>query len=1217
MEKLTFEGLQPEILLSQSWLADFADAYAEVLNDCIRWPAYQIETIRSVTEHSDPQIIKQSLTQIGFNLPYDFIQHNYPLLAASVPQLALYSERSGTEDYTKLIQFVLGRSITTAELYTEDYKSFYTEPHGPLQIEGGTWFKTTHIELGMQLLGQDSRLAVPRGQTLKDRFLEMFYEFAPWSIVVENFYFHVDMTAKLYLTGCVFKHPTRYIDIGDKAYVLSSIRIEGPREVSEATEEHYRVIGVYQMGDAPTVIETRHPRKPILAKARFVNGTLEVFDERVLDYGNQSVVLELGVGEFGVVISPVGAGEITFFDMGANLEGGWGGATWAEGDIGTEFGPITVQRTNGGVTSDWYLYRTDFEELGLVEFSLTFEHADYRYDDVTQETTPGTGVSDVREVELYDASWSSNRPGLITLDNGRAAFGNVSFDTNAVIYASINGHSASASILVRNDLDRITSLEIIGDDEILAGESAQYNVIAHTVGGDEPINLPITCISPHCTVDSNVVSVNRLEQDALLVLSTELKTSFGKIKASKRVLGQYRDFSLHVTGLRLFGPDVVDEDAVTYVECWADYSDGSSAKVLADWASSCGAIFVEPDGRLVAGKTEATIPVRIAAHYQDKGIVYTATHDLEFRVRVVSITALEIQGNSQVIEETNYRFIAVATFSDGTRGVVDADWTTTHFSIDEQGTLYVGQVGVNPVNLTIKANVDGYTARKDLVAIDTPVTLLSISINGPDNIKEGTSGHYQAFARYSNGRELLIEPEWSLRNNVSWASIDQNGTLTFASPQEGIVEIIATYRFGGRLYTQGRPVVLIPKTKIIRGLVVSGPSTVYEHERVMLTATAIYSDGSIETVDPVWSVQSSDPLNAPDVAADIVSPGLLQGRAVDEDTKVIAVARYFREIVDFELTVLHRTRYSPDVPVSSRIIGPAAFNAAVQGSYAQAVIFEECPNELLVSSTWSIDTDPSVAIITDAGFVRSVNGRSVTATITATYECGNFTLVDSMLINIIGQEDVLHSLEISGPDSIIGEQFTLYQAYLRRVGSTETERVIAEWSIVPQDGRVIVNAEGQVYALDASETFTFTLKAVYKEGFETVTASKDITVLRNAMPVCGVGPIGIRNDPEIANFLTTEISTNRVQQFTLHAEPGQYMYVCYPVALGLAQFRDLASDFIGGWDGATWPDDGTVGEIYGPLTVQRTINGVTSSWYLYRTDFDGIGTFTYELTLGN
>ena len=77
------------------------------------------------------------------------------------------------------------------------------------------------------------------------------------------------------------------------------------------------------------------------------------------------------------------------------------------------------------------------------------------------------------------------------------------------------------------------------------------------------------------------------------------------------------------------------------------------------------------------------------------------------------------------------------------------------------------------------------------------------------------------------------------------------------------------------------------------------------------------------------------------------------------------------------------------------------------------------------------------------------------------------------------------------------------------------------------------------------------------------------------------------------------------------------MYLCYPVALGLAQFRDLASDFIGGWDGATWPDDGTVGEVYGPLTVQRTINGVTSSWYLYRTDFDGIGTFTYELTLGN
>lgn len=1216
MEKLSFDGLQPEIFFGQAMIEDFAKAYAEVLNDNIRWPAYQLETIRSITNESDPQVIKQTLNQLGFNLPYDFIKHNYALLASATQQLALYSERSGTEDYTKLMSFILGRSIDTVSLYTEDYKSFYTQPHGPLQIEGGTWYKTTQIELGMQLLGTDSSLAIPRGKTLKDRFLEMFFEFAPWSIVVESFHFNVDIKASLHISGCVFRHPKRYIDIGDNAYALSNLRIEGPAEVSEHSSGEYRVIGTYTMGTAPIVTETRFPRKPVLAKAKFVGETLTLIDEVQLQYGPQSIVLELGAGEFGVLLSPVGAGEVTFFDMGANLEGGWGGASWPKDDIGTSFGPVVLKRTNGGVESDWNMYRTDFDDLGTVEFGLSFA-VDFRYDDVVTETGPSTGVSDSIEIQIYDVQWSSNRPGLITIENGYAHFGGVGYDTQAMLYASYQGRSGSYAINVRNDLDKVRRIEIVGPEEITAGETGQYHVIAHTDDGEEATDLLISCINPSCTVQGNEIHVNRIEQDESVAVSAELKTSFGSIRTSRLVLAKYRDFNIHVTGLRVTGAPVVDEDAVTMLECWADYSDGSSQKVLAEWKSSCGAIYVTPEGRLSAGKTESTIFVDITAYHQFKDTVFSATHKLKFVAREVSIARLEIQGNNQVVSEQEYRYVTVATFSDGSRGVVEADWTSTRYSINDQGTLFVGTVGNVPVNLTLKASVDGVTAQKDLVAIDTPITLLSIAVNGPDNVREGTSGQYQSFARYSNGREVVIQPEWSLRVPVNWATITQDGTLNFTSPKEGIVEIVATYRFAGRVYTQGRPVVLIPNTRIIKGLLLSGPSTVLEHQRVLLTATAVYSDGSIEVVNPMWTVQSSDPLNYPEVAADIVSPGLLQGRAVDEDTKVIAVARYFKEVADFELTVQHRVQYSPDVPINSRIIGPAAFSADVQGSYAQAITFEECPNELLVSSTWAIDTDPSVAIITAAGFVRSINGRSVTATITATYECGNRTVVDSLLINIIGQEDTLADLYIAGPDSIIGEQFTLYQAMLTRVGETKPEPALVAWSIVPQDGRVIVNAEGQVYALDATETFTFTLKAVYVEGFETLTAYKDVTVLRNAMPSYGLGLIGIRNDPRIGESLTNDLTTQRVQRFTLTAAPGEYMYVCYPVALGLAVFRDTATDFIGGWDGATWPDDGSVGTQYGPLTVERTINGVTSSWYLYRTDFDGIGTFEYEITFGN
>ncbi len=570
-----------------------------------------------------------------------------------------------------------------------------------------------------------------------------------------------------------------------------------------------------------------------------------------------------------------------------------------------------------------------------------------------------------------------------------------------------------------------------------------------------------------------------------------------------------------------------------------------------------------------------------------------------------------------MIENSRYRFAVQARFSDGRVGTVDADWSTTKYRIDDRGILEVGSVGTTPVNLTITAIVNGRKAIKQVVAIDTPVTLDNVLVIGPDNLHEGEIGKFTAFAHYSNGRDVEINPVWSLRGNPSWATIDQEGLFRFTAPQQGSIDVIATHRISGRVYEQGKPVVLIPTVRLISGLLINGPDSVVDGERIVLTATAVYNDGSMETVSPVWDVQSADPLNDPEPMADIVSPGVLQGRAVEIDTGVVAIARYFKEIAEFQITVKPFVRNSPDKPVSSRIIGPPTFYADVEGSYAQAIVFEECAAELLVSSDWTIDVEPTVAVISDAGYVRSINGKSVTATITATYVCGNYTVVDSMVINIIGQSDQLLGLEIKGPDTVIGDQLTLYTAELTRSGVPLPEVVQPqEWSIVAPDGRVTINGAGQVFVVDATQSFSFIVKAVYLEGFERIEALKEVSVLKDARPIIGVGPIGIRNDPDIANTLTTELpGIQSGQRFTLSAPLGSYMYMCYPTSLGLASFRDVASNFEGGWDGASWPNDGSVGEEYGPIVVQRTNElGVSSNWYLYRTDFDGNGTMTYEVT---
>lgn len=1207
MKELSFHGLQPDIFFGQEWFTDLADSYAKVLNDNIRYPAYQLENLRSVEMLNDPVVSKQTLMQYGFDLPLDFIAHNYQNLVGALPYLQRYAERSGTKDYTRLMSFVLGRDVTATPLYSADYESFYTKPHGALQVEGGDWYKTTHVELGMQLVPGDTHLKIPRNTKLRDRFLSAFYEFAPWSVVVNEFYFKISVKADLYLSGCVFKHPKRYISVGDSIYKLTELRIDGPINVSEQTSEQYNAMGIYTSGAEGN----RTPRKPVLAKARFVNGVLQVFDEQVLEYGEQVIELTLGAGEYGVLYTPQQSVSATFTDLGTNLEGAWDGASWPQDDVGTEMGPVVVQRTQAGVTSNWLMYRTDWDDLGSIAFNVRFE-VNYQYDDV--------GPSEYYErfeLPLYTGDWRSSRAGLTTIEGGSIHFGAVARNTDVTVHFSHGGLTTSKTISVRNDMGRIRALRIEGDSSLDAGSTAHYHVIAETLDGDEPYEAEITVLSHQCIIEGNVLTAFELDSNVYVDLRVESRG----LVATKPVLLQYVDFGLHVTGLAITAPLTVDEQKQIPVSCTATFSDGTSRKVIAAWSTNCGSVHVSSDGTLTSGLTEGDIPVRLTATYQHKDKQTTTTHDMKLIKQVMDVVKVEVVGDHRVVANTKTRYSALATLTDGRKVFVDADWSSTRYEFDESGSLSVGSVGPDPISFSVRASVMGMTASKNIVAVETPVTLRSISIEGPDNVREGFTTIYNCFAHFSNGQQVRVQPEWSLRTAVSWATIDQEGRFNVDAPREGIVEIVATYRVGERVFVKGRPVVVVPKSRIIRGLFINGPTEVMEGQRVVLTATAVYSDGTTATVKPIWDVESIDPLNIPHIAADIVSPGVLQGRWVEKDTYVLVVARYFQEIADFKLLIKTEQYLSPDIPETSRIIGPTVIEASDDGSYAHAIRFAHCEEEDLVSSTWSLDVESDVATISSAGFLRSVNGRSTTVVVTSVYECGNRTVVDSIVVRIQGSEDVMESLTIEGPSTLKGSPITQYRALLFVKGG-DSRYVTPEWSITPADGRVSVDTEGNVKVFDNSAEFSFRLKAKFTEGFESVEAQKDVRVLPPEpdedidIAGFGIGPIGIRSDSEISKYATNQLEENRTQLISLHTEPGEFMYVCYPVEWGLATFKDPATDFVGGWDGASWPDDGDVGEEFGPIIIQRTYKGVTSDWYLYRTDFDGLGSFTFEVSFG-
>ena len=96
---------------------------------------------------------------------------------------------------------------------------------------------------------------------------------------------------------------------------------------------------------------------------------------------------------------------------------------------------------------------------------------------------------------------------------------------------------------------------------------------------------------------------------------------------------------------------------------------------------------------------------------------------------------------------------------------------------------------------------------------------------------------------------------------------------------------------------------------------------------------------------------------------------------------------------------------------------------------------------------------------------------------------------------------------------------------------------------------------------------------------------------------------------DIADQMTSNVNGDLL---TMDHGANGYGYVFSPVSNGTIQFTDTSNNTIGGWDGATWPD-GDIGETFGPKTISLDFGAGADPWYVYRTDFTGIGLKTWKL----
>lgn len=162
---------------------DMLEVFNRVMENNVDDPIEQLERIRFITNETDDEILARTARLLGFDLTRDMLNLNADNLVKLVSQLPLYADQNGTDLFIKFIDLVFNARTIVENLYTKDYVNFYNEPKGTLIIDGGDWFKTTHIDMSIELM-KSEEIVLNDGVRLIERVRELFSNLAPVALVV-------------------------------------------------------------------------------------------------------------------------------------------------------------------------------------------------------------------------------------------------------------------------------------------------------------------------------------------------------------------------------------------------------------------------------------------------------------------------------------------------------------------------------------------------------------------------------------------------------------------------------------------------------------------------------------------------------------------------------------------------------------------------------------------------------------------------------------------------------------------------------------------------------------------------------------------------------------------------------------------------------------------------------------------------------------------------
>ncbi len=350
------------------------------------------------------------------------------------------------------------------------------------------------------------------------------------------------------------------------------------------------------------------------------------------------------------------------------------------------------------------------------------------------------------------ATWGENSTYTSISGSGLLSAGNVVSDQSVTVTASYGGKTATKAIAVKYVAPSLTGIVVSGPAVVTEGTTAHYTCTAsYSDGTTVAVVASWSENSAFATISgSGSMSAADVSSDQ----SVTITASYGGRIDTYSVTIKYVPPTLEA--IAIAGPTRVDEESSAQYVCTATYSDGTSKVVPSSWSQNSGYASIDASGRLATASVTVDQNLTITASYGGK----VDTHVVAL-ANVVKLVGISISGSASVPENTETRFVCMASYDDGSSAAVAAVWSedSAVASFGAPGLLAVGNVEADG-SLTITATFEGRVASRS-VAIWAEALQVSYPLSGFGTIKanlwdETAQEFIVEFAEMDNPDELEI-----------------------------------------------------------------------------------------------------------------------------------------------------------------------------------------------------------------------------------------------------------------------------------------------------------------------------------------------------------------------------------------------------------------------------------------------------------------------------